>query len=112
MNYDPEEYAAFREMLVRHFAALTDISAKYTAKLLAADREWFFEQALEKAWEQRKGFSPSKQGLGLWWGSVCQEVAESRPFWTVYTITGEKIVKGKHLRLWGLNCNGDFLDTI
>lgn len=112
MNYDPKEYAAFRETLVQHLASLADISAKYTAKLLAPDRDWFFEQALEQAWEQRNEFNPSRQQLKLWWNSICKQVAESRPQWTVLTITGEKIVKGKHLHLWGLNCNGDFLDTI
>lgn len=112
MSYDPQEYKAFREVLVQHFAALADVSSRYTAKLLAPDRDWFFEQALEKAWERRKGFSPSKQRLATWWDSICKEVAESRPTWTVLTITGEKIVDGKHLRLWGLNCNGDWLDTI
>lgn len=112
MKYDPKEYAAFRDMLVRHFSILTNVSARYTAKLLVDDRDWFFEQALERAWQQRDGFNPSKQRLGLWWDSICQKVAESRPTWTVLTITGEKIVNGKHLRLWGLNCNGDWLDTI
>lgn len=112
MNYDEKEYAEFRETLVRHLAALANVSARYTAKLLAPDRDWFFEQALNKAWEQRQGFSPSKQGLNLWWDGICKEVAQSRATWTVLTITGDKVVKGKHLHLWGLNCNGDFLDTI
>lgn len=112
MSYDSKEYKDFSKMLVRHLAALGNVSARYTAKLLADDRDWFFEQALNKAWAQRAKFSPSKQGLNLWWNSICKEVALSRTTWTVLTITGEKIVKGKHLHLWGLNCNGDFLDTI
>lgn len=114
MNHDDqqEEYKEFQAVMARHLAHLTAISARYTAKLLAPDRDWFFEQALEKAWERRKGFSPSKQRLVTWWDSICKEVAKSRPTWTVLTITGEKIVKGKHLHLWGLNCNGDWLDTI
>lgn len=112
MNYDQKEYAAFREMLVRHFAALTGVTARYTAKLLVNDRDWFFEQALNLAWDRRNNFSPSKQGLALWWDGICKEVALSRATWTVFTITGDKIVKGKHLHLWGLNCNGDWMDTI
>jgi len=112
MTQDEKDYADFREVLTRHFASLADISAKYTAKLLDADREWFFEQALNKAWEQRKGFCPSKNALTLWWSKICKDVAESRSTWTVLTITGDKIVKGKHLHLWGLGCNGDWYDTI
>ena len=72
MSYDPKEYAEFKQMLVRQFATLTDISAKYTAKLLAHDRDWFFEQALEKAWEQRFALDPSRQRMGLWWDSICK----------------------------------------
>jgi hypothetical protein len=112
MNDDQKEYAEFRDTIVRHLAALTDISAKYTAKLLDADREWFFEQALNRAWEQRKGFNPSKQALTLWWTQICRDVATSRVTWTVLTITGDKVVSGKNLHLWGLGCNGDWYDTI
>lgn len=112
MKYDPKEYNAFREMIVRHFASLVDVSSRYTAKLLLTDREWFFDQALEKAWERRRGFNPSRQRLTKWWNEICKEVAKSRPEWTVLTLTGEKIVKGKHLHLWGQGNNGDPLDTI
>lgn len=112
VNYDQKEYAEFRETLVRHLAALTNVAARYTAKLFAVDRDWFFEQALNRAWELRNDFSPCEQGLNIWFDRICKEVALSRTTWTVLTITGEKIVSGKHLHLWGLNCNGDFLDTI
>lgn len=112
MNHDQQEYKEFQTTLVRHLAHLTDVAAKYTAKLLDADREWFFEQALNTAWERRRGFNPSKQALILWWDSICKDVARSRATWTVLTITGDKIVSGKHLHLWGLGCNGDWYDTI
>lgn len=112
MSHDPQEYKAFKQGLLNHFAQLTNISAKYTAKLLAPDREWFFEQALNLAWERRNEFNPSKQVLTAWWAQICKDVALSRTTWTVLTITGDKIVKGKHLHLWGLNCNGDIYDTI
>jgi hypothetical protein len=112
MIYNQTEYAAFREIVVRHFAHLVDVSSRYTAKLLHDDREWFFEQALNLAWERRKGFNPSRQVLTLWWSDICRDVALSRTTWTVLTITGDKIVKGKHLHLWGLGCNGDWYDTI
>lgn len=91
------DYAAFRAFIVQHFAALTEISSRYTLQMVDETREEFFELTLQRAWDTQQDWNPSGTSFVRWWTGCCEHAARSKDEWTVLTITGWKIVKGKHL---------------
>ena len=91
------EREAFETFIRDHFAQLCNISAVFTVQLLSEDREYFFEKTLETAWERRKLLDPKRTSIQAWWGGCCKHAALSRSQWTVWTITGPKVIQGKKL---------------
>jgi hypothetical protein len=108
---DPAEYRAFAGAMADRMQILSEITSHYIGKLDKEQSDYFIETALEKMWECRKSVrSPTL--IRKHWRYACTFAAKSRETWTVHTITGDKIVPGAELYLWGVGRNGDVLDTI
>jgi hypothetical protein len=108
---DPTEYRAFVSAMTDRMQILAEITSHYTGKLDKEQSDYFIETALEWMWEFRKALN-NPTLVRKRWTTACNFAAKSRDTWTVRTITGDKIVPGTELHLWGVGRNGDVLDTI
>lgn len=112
MAKDPTEYRAFVSAMADRMQILAEITSHYIGKLDKEQSDYFIETALERMWIYRQSLTRSIPLIRKTWIAACQHAAHSRAEWTVKTITGDKIVKGTQLHLWGVGRNGDVLDTI
>lgn len=108
---DPTEYRAFASAMADRMQILAEITSHYVGKLDKEQSDYFIETALELMWEFRKSLD-SPTLVRKRWTAACNRAARSRETWTIRTITGNKVVPGTELHLWGVGRNGDVLDTI
>lgn len=108
---DPVEYRVFVNAMTDRMQILAEITSHFIGKLDKEQSDYFIETALEAMWEHRKSLG-GPTAVRKRWTAACKKAALSRDTWTVRTITGNKIVPGKELHLWGVGRNGDVLDTI
>lgn len=89
--------ALFEQFIRAHIAALLEASGKYTRRLSAEDRDWFFEQALKRAFARRLAFNPKYESVTQWFEKCLTDTAESRKKWLVLHVDGWREVQGTRL---------------
>jgi hypothetical protein len=99
VSKDPKEYGEFSAIIGDHFAPLSVVTARFTSRLNAQDRDFFIEQLLEMAWERRERINPEKQSLIRFWDDCCIAVARIRKEWTIWYSHGPKVIKWRQLGL-------------
>ena len=93
-----DDVEAFREFMSRHLARFSDLSAEWTSRLCASDRDWLIATAFNVAYARRYALDPRRQSPVRWFESCMQEAADKRPHWWTITSTGWVSVPSRELR--------------
>lgn len=93
-----DDVEAFREFMSKHIARFSDLSAEWTSRLCAQDRDWLIGAAFNIAYARRHEVDPRRQSIVRWFESCMQEAASRRPYWSTITLTGWVRVPAHRLR--------------
>lgn len=75
------ERQQFEADMRAHVARLCSYAGPYVSALTSADRDAFFDAALDQAWQRRAGFHPASTSLYQWWEECLRAAALTRDFW-------------------------------
>jgi hypothetical protein len=89
----------FEATMQRNAARLSDMAARWTRGMGAADKDWFLTTALEIAFHRREQYDPAKGCIGIWFAECLGQAARRRRTWLVFRCGEWVKVQPKHLEV-------------